>query len=89
MDRLIKDSTHSTKFISFVVWFSLSESSFIHQIRQLLLHQLFNFLDRLLEAFFGCARDMEVQGWVLARSVVVQISCVELPTAAVAKLLSG
>ena len=42
-----------------------TETAFVNQVGQFLLHHLFDLLDSLLEAFLGSAGDVEVQGRVL------------------------
>jgi hypothetical protein len=47
-----------------------TETAFVDQVGQFLLHHLFNLLDSLLEAFLGSASNVEVKGWVLRRMSV-------------------
>ena len=47
-----------------------TETAFVDQVGQFLLHHLFNLLHSLLEAFLGSAGNVEVKGWVLRRMSV-------------------
>ena len=42
-----------------------TEATFVDQIREFLLHHLFDLLNSLFKAFLGSAGDVEVEGWVL------------------------
>ena len=59
-------NTYSTKLISLnCLWFTSTETSLINQVRQFLLHEFLDLLDRLLEASFARARNMEVKWGIL------------------------
>lgn len=57
---------YSTELIPlYLLGFSAPESPLVNEIRQLLLHEVVNYLDGLVEALLGCARHMEIERWVL------------------------
>lgn len=58
--------TYSTKLITLnLLWFPASEAALVDQLRQFLLHKLFNLLDSLFESFLRRTGNMQVQRWVL------------------------
>ena len=60
------NSTYSTKLITFeLFWFAAAKSAFVDQIRQLLLHELFDFHNSFLKARLRGACDVEVERWIL------------------------
>lgn len=58
--------THSAKFVALkILWLAATEAALIYEVREILLHHLFNHLAGLVQAFFGGASDAEVKRRVL------------------------
>ena len=59
-------NTYSTKLISLnCLWFTSTKTSLVNQVREFLLHQFLDLLDRLLKARLARARNVEVKRRVL------------------------
>ena len=57
---------YSSKLITLdLIWLSTSETSLIHKVGQLLLHELINFLHRLLKTIFRSAGNVKIEGRIL------------------------
>jgi hypothetical protein len=60
------DNAHSTKLISLnLLGFTATESTFINQVGEFLLHKFLDLLDGLFEAALARARNMKVEGRIL------------------------
>jgi hypothetical protein len=58
--------TYPSEFITFHFrLFPTAESTLVHEIGQLLFHELLNLCNGLVEAFTGGAGNMEVKGRIL------------------------
>lgn len=86
------DDTYPTKFIPFELFgLTTPESTFVHQVRQFLLHELFDFGNGLFQPGLGCAGHVEVEGRILRDFSTSRRDggWTDGLTAAVAILLSG
>ena len=62
-----------SKFISLkLLRLSATEASLVHKIRELLVHQLFDFLDGLLETLFTGTGDVQVKRRVLSDQLATE-----------------
>ena len=79
-----------------LLFLTSTETTLIHQLGKLLLHQLMDLCDGLLQTLLGRASNVEIQRWVLHRSGISISVLVTEPkwfgvkhTEGVARLLSG
>lgn len=77
-----KPITYPAEFVTFnrLLLIPAAETAFVDKLRQLLLHHLLDLGYSLVQAFFGRACNMEIQGRVLGTRLDLKIEFLSLAT---------
>jgi len=85
--------TYSAKLVSLhrLFLFPAAKTTFVNELGQFLLHQLFNLCNGLIQTFFCRASNMEIERWILKAHVSLYSAqtCGRPHTEGVAMFLSG